>query len=229
MENLNERAANYAAEKVNELLANAIAQAYADGYRDGYDDAENKGDTAEIVNAEVFDMGLPSKTWWTLKYLEDEKEDTNYLSYPDASKLGLPTLEQVEELIKRCRWQGSYSSSRQTFYGADCQGASGKIIEFLSFGYKEGDKLVEERGEEVDRSYYKNSSFVFKGLPVENHRYCCSIKRGTRTADLEAYLESLLFDYKPCMCLNCPEPLPYIYLKNNLLLRLRFLILVPRH
>lgn len=142
MENLNERAANYAAEKVNELLANAIAQAYADGYRDGYDDAENKGDTAEIVNAEVFDMGLPSKTWWTLKYLEDEKEDTNYLSYPDASKLGLPTLEQVEELIKRCRWQGSYSSSRQTFYGADCQGASGKIIEFLSFGYKEGDKLV---------------------------------------------------------------------------------------
>ena len=68
MENLNERAANYAAEKVNELLANAIAQAYADGYRDGYDDAENKGDTAEIVNAEVFDMGLPSKTSWTLKY-----------------------------------------------------------------------------------------------------------------------------------------------------------------
>lgn len=62
---------------------------------------------------------------------------------------------------------------------------------------EEGDKLVEERGEEVDRSYYKNSSFVFNGLPVENHRFCCSIKRGKRTADLESYLESLLFDYKP--------------------------------
>lgn len=62
---------------------------------------------------------------------------------------------------------------------------------------EEGDKLVEEGGEEVDKSYYKNSSFVFKGLPVENHHYCCSIKRGKRTADLESYLESLLFDYKP--------------------------------
>ena len=62
---------------------------------------------------------------------------------------------------------------------------------------EEGDKLVEDRGIEVDKSYYKNSSFVFNGLPVENHRFCCSIKRGKRTADLESYLESLLFDYKP--------------------------------
>ena len=142
MENLNERAANYAAEKANELLANAIAQAYADGYRDGYNEAENKGNSAGIDDAEVFDLGLPSGTWWSLEYLKDEKGDADYLPYPDASKLGLPTLEQVEELIKRCKWQGSWSSSRQTFYGADCQGASGRIIEFLSFGYKEGEKLV---------------------------------------------------------------------------------------
>lgn len=62
---------------------------------------------------------------------------------------------------------------------------------------EEGDKLVEERGAKVDRNYYKNSSFVFNGLHVENHRYCCSIKRGKRTADLEEYLESLLFNYTP--------------------------------
>lgn len=142
MENLNEKATNYAVEKSNELLAKAIAQAYADGYRDGYDDAENNRNSASPDNVKVFDMGLPSKTWWTLKYLEDEKKDANYLSYPEASKLGLPTLEQVKELIKYGRWQGSWSSSRLTFYGADCQGASGKIIEFLSFGYKEGEKLV---------------------------------------------------------------------------------------
>lgn len=62
---------------------------------------------------------------------------------------------------------------------------------------EEGNKIVEDRGIKVDRSYYKNSSFIFKGLHVENHRYCCSIKRGKRTADLEKYLESLLCNYTP--------------------------------
>lgn len=63
--------------------------------------------------------------------------------------------------------------------------------------HEEGNKLVEDRGVEVDRSYYKNSSFVFEGLHVENHRYCCSIKRGERTTELEKYLESLLCNYTP--------------------------------
>ena len=40
MENLIERADQYASEKTNELMAKAIAQAYADGYRDGYEDCE---------------------------------------------------------------------------------------------------------------------------------------------------------------------------------------------
>lgn len=62
---------------------------------------------------------------------------------------------------------------------------------------EEGNKIVENKGFDVDRSYYKNSSFVFNGLHVENHRYCCSVKRGKRTTDLEAYLESLLFNYTP--------------------------------
>ena len=142
MENLDERAAKYAAEKANELFVKAIAQAYADGYRDGYDDAENKGYSARCDNVEIFDMGLPSKTWWSLRYSKDKNDKTEYLSYQEASKLGLPTLKQVKELIKCCRWQGSYSSTRLSFYGANCQGTSGNIIKFLSSGYKEGERLV---------------------------------------------------------------------------------------
>ena len=121
MENLEERAANYAAEKTKELLTKAIAQAYADGYRDGYDDAENNGNSTIFDNTEVFDMGLPSKTWWSLQYLEDEEKQTKYLPYPDASKLGIPTLEQFEELIKYGRWHNiPWDEFIGYKYGNDC-------------------------------------------------------------------------------------------------------------
>ena len=60
MEKLNERAANYAAEKVNELLAKAIAKAYADGYRDGYKECAEDYDIDLYEDVEFVDLGLPS-------------------------------------------------------------------------------------------------------------------------------------------------------------------------
>ncbi len=73
MENLNERAANYAAEKANELLANAIAQAYADGYRDGVKDRD---EGIVSPNLEFVDLGLPSGTKWSAKLIgEDDFAD----------------------------------------------------------------------------------------------------------------------------------------------------------
>lgn len=137
MENLNERAANYAAEKANELLANAIAQAYADGYRDGVKDRDE-----EIVspNLEFVDLGLPSGTKWSSK-LMGEDDFADYLAYADATSYELPTIEQVEELVNYCRWQGDRSSSGQTLWGATCIGKNGKEIYIRSWGYKEGDRL----------------------------------------------------------------------------------------
>ena len=137
MENLNERAANYAAEKANELLAKAIAQAYADGYRDGFRD---RAEGIVSPNIEFVDLGLPSGTKWSTK-LMGEDGFADYLSYADAASFELPTIEQVEELAKHCKWQGDRSSTGQTFWGAKCIGKNGKDIYIRSWGYKEGDKL----------------------------------------------------------------------------------------
>lgn len=63
--------------------------------------------------------------------------------------------------------------------------------------YELGNSLIENKGSKVDTEYYKHSVFTYKGLAVENHRYCCSVKRGKRTRDLEAYLVGLLNDYTP--------------------------------
>lgn len=135
MNNLNEKAASYAAEKANELLANAIAQAYADGYRDGIKDRD-KGIVSP--NMEFVDLGLPSGTEWSSK-LMGEDDFADYLAYADAASYELPTIEQVEELVNCCRWQRDFRG--QTFYGATCIGKNGKEIYIRSWGYKEGDRL----------------------------------------------------------------------------------------
>lgn len=137
MSELKERAEIYAAEKMNELMAKAIAQAYVDGYRNGYNDRDCQITKEDI---DVHDLGLPSGALWTLEYWEGEEEE--FLPYAKAAKLGLPSKEQVDELIESCRWQGDYSSSGLTFYGAICIGATGERISFKSRGYKEDEKRV---------------------------------------------------------------------------------------
>lgn len=61
-----------------------------------------------------------------------------------------------------------------------------------SDAYDLGNVLVEAKGISVDRDYYKHSKFIYEGLHVENHRFCCSVKRGRRTKELEAYLQNML-------------------------------------
>ena len=58
--------------------------------------------------------------------------------------------------------------------------------------FEEGNLLIEAKGIHVSRDYYKHSEFKVNGLYVENHKFCCSIKRGERTRSLELYLQSLL-------------------------------------
>lgn len=143
MNKLHVKSEAYAAEKMNELMAKAIAQAYMDGYRNGYKDRDSEieefGYMEEIC---VHDLGLPSGTLWSLNYLNDESERTDFLPYIKAVKLGLPTKEQVDELIENCRWCGNYSSSRITFYGAVCIGANGEKIKLDSRGYRVDEQTV---------------------------------------------------------------------------------------
>lgn len=144
MKDIQERAESYAAEKMNDLMAKAIAQAYADGYRDGYKERDSESVKLDSIVGEicVHDLGLPSGTLWSLHYLENEEEETNYLPYIKAAKLGLPSKDQVDELIENCRWQGKFSSTGMSFYGAFCIGANGEKISFNSCGYKEDEKKV---------------------------------------------------------------------------------------
>lgn len=145
MNDLQEKAEIYAEEKMKELISKAIAQAYLDGYQNGYNDRHRKIEESNYINTEIDfgDIGLPSGTLWSLNFLKNDTEEPNYLPYAKAVKLGLPSKEQVDELIEKCRWLGDYSSSGLTFYGATCIGSTGEKISFISRGYMKDDKKVD--------------------------------------------------------------------------------------
>ena len=82
---------------------------------------------------------------------------------------------------------------------------------YLFDRWEDGNALVEEVGVKVKRDFYKNSSFTFKGLFVENHRFCSPVRGGRRRKEYEMFLRGLL-DEGPLVSLEgtdflCPPPM----------------------
>ena len=82
---------------------------------------------------------------------------------------------------------------------------------YLFDRWEDGNALVEEAGVKVKRDFYKNSSFTFKGLFVENHRFCSPVRGGRRRKEYEMFLQGLL-DEGPLAPLDgtdflCPPPM----------------------
>ena len=138
------KAANYAAEKTNEVMTTAIAQAYADGYRDGYKDCEEEIPVDLRDNkTEYVDLGLPSGTLWATDYAM-EKGNTKYLSYGEASQLSIPTNKQWQELISQCECESNYCKDKGVWQ-ITFIGPNGKFISFLAKGYKKSTSLEHYR------------------------------------------------------------------------------------
>ena len=142
MENLNERAANYAAEKTNELLTKAIAQAYKDGYNNGYKECADDHDIDLYVDVDFVDLNLPSGLLWSSKYRMGEENKPLYLTYEEASTMDIPTEEQFKELVDNCDWthimgyvnRGGYDFKQPV--GKYCESKNSEHISFDNKGMK---------------------------------------------------------------------------------------------
>jgi hypothetical protein len=60
--------------------------------------------------------------------------------------------------------------------------------------YEEGNKIMESCGCTVDRSYYKNSSYYYRGLHVENHRFCTPFRGNKSLRRFEKLLQKMLLE-----------------------------------
>ena len=62
--------------------------------------------------------------------------------------------------------------------------------------WEKGNRLIEEAGYKVDRSFYKNSTFYLPGLSVENHRFMTPFRGNKNLKRLESLLQELIFKDK---------------------------------
>ena len=140
MEELIEKANNYAEENVINVLKEAFAKVYADGYRDGYKAREEEFPVNLCENEiEFVDLGLPSGTLWSTDY-ERDGEEILFQPQKDAESLNIPTREQWDELVNVCKWEYDKSGS---FHEAYCIGPNGIILKFCLTGMVHVNNIVE--------------------------------------------------------------------------------------
>ena len=78
-----------------------------------------------------------------------------------------------------------------TYYPNPAHRECGDLDCFLGEGYELGNKLCEQIGAKVDRSYYKDSTIRYRGLLVENHRFFLPIRGSRKVKELERHLERI--------------------------------------
>ena len=61
--------------------------------------------------------------------------------------------------------------------------------------FDKGNSIIEKQGINVNIDFYKNSSFTWKDLYVENHHFCTPIRGKRRMKKLERRLQQLLSDF----------------------------------
>ena len=139
-----DKAKEYAEGKINDALNKVIVQAYMAGYNSGYQDGYDKVvKETSSDDIEYVDLGLPSGTLWSSNYLEDENNETVYVLQEKSKAFDIPTVEQWQELVQKCRWeQGSERIDHTNgFYHyhdwAICLGPNGNRIIFEKTGLYE--------------------------------------------------------------------------------------------
>lgn len=160
------------AEDWNKLIDLAFEQGVAamtvDGFGSTGSPTENEG-LGALDSPELEDL----KYEWFGSVFQAETDFTAYLSAAKSlAKLyadnGLKTLVLKGLVFSECYPNPSHRSSCDL----DC---------YLAGDYEKGNLLVEQAGVTVDRDYFKNSSFCFEGLHVENHHFFTAF-RGSRKA-----------------------------------------------
>ena len=168
------------------LIKEARRQGVSPVVFDGYSCCYDRG---EVTAGE--DMPAAMKKKWIASVYKDEMIAQSQLrSSTDMAELfaanGIQTYVLKGQVIAECYPIPSHRRS----VDMDCflTSADGKETDAC----ERGNQVIEGQGIKVGRSFYKNSSFFFKDVHVENHRFLTPFRGNKLLTRFEVYLQNLL-------------------------------------
>ncbi len=95
------------------------------------------------------------------------------------------------------------------YYPIPCHRECGDFDCYLFDKYEEGNQIAQNIGAQVDLSWYKHSQISYKGVMVENHRYCVTTRNGKEAKLLDRYFKTHLHinsqNFLPNSCILIPS------------------------
>lgn len=167
---------------IKEAGRQGVSAIVFDGYTSCYERGEVDG---------VHDVPDPMKKKWIASVYKDERIAQSQLrSSAEMAELfatnGIRTYVLKGQVIAECYPIPSHRRS----VDMDCflTSADGKEADAC----ERGNQIIEGQGIKVGRSFYKNSSFFFKDVHVENHRFLTPFRGNNLLSRFEGYLQNLL-------------------------------------
>lgn len=111
-----------------EAFASAVEKAYIRGYKDAIDEQAKDYITLVEDGLEYVDLGLPSGTLWAIN-------SPRNVSYKESQKLNIPTLEQIQELVRFIRWEIYQAGNWASDWRFRILDTEGRTYTIKSFGY----------------------------------------------------------------------------------------------
>lgn len=134
--------------------------------------------------ANKYQLPKITKLQWALSVESIEK--TYYHQYKVASQIASLFESQC---IKMVILKGIDASLN---YPMPNHRPCGDIDCFLLGNYELGNKLLEEGGAIVDRTWYKHSHIDYYGVTIENHQFCTQIRGSSKVKRFEMVLQNIL-------------------------------------
>ena len=154
---------------------------------------------------------------WGKVYQLSLRQGVAAVAFDGLRQIAIPTALRYEWMAQTLRCELDYEAKRKAigqlsqlwsshglqgiilkgmafaqFYPKPSHRPCGDLDVFFFDDWELANRAVEETGTVVSRGFYKNSSFTWQGMLVENHQFCTPVRGSRRRKQYERFLQQLM-------------------------------------